>query len=153
VSRFLRLVLPALAVVFVFVGRPALAVDDNVIVIGDTQVLRIRADSGGFTAKQRADALRKRLIEIYQQIVTSGRALKPEEVTLDLTPGKPSIRVRGMLLLSVTQDDAKVNGNSTLEDLAQLWHARLRDALIRNAPLSPGSQYNDPYADPGADFP
>lgn len=149
--RRFRIVAICLVTLICALPRPShAAADETLIVIGDSEVLRIRADSGGYTARQRADALRQRLLEIYQQIVTSNKPLAAEEVVLDMTPGKPSIRVRGILLVSVTQDDAKANGNSTVEDVAKVWHARLRDALMKNAPLSVSPQYPQ---QPGAGFP
>ena len=138
--------LMALAAASLYLAAPARATDDTVIVIGNEEVLRIRADSGGFTAARRAADLRRRILGIYQALGRENRALKPEDVTLDETPGRPAIRVRGMLLLSVTAEDAVVNG-STLEELSRVWHVRLRDALVRNAPL-PHETYPDGPADP-----
>lgn len=131
--------LVALGVACLVCAGSARAVDDTVIVIGNEQVLRIRVASGGYTAAQRAEALRRRLLEIYQALGRQNKPLQADDVTLDMTPGRPAVRVRGMLLLSVTAEDAVVNGSS-LEDLSRVWHKRLRDALLRSAPLP-----HDPY--------
>ena len=141
--------LVAVGAAVILLAGSARAVDDTVIVIGNEQVLRIRADSGGFTAAQRADALRKRLLEIYQALGRDNRPLQAEDVTLDATPGRPAIRVRGMLLLSVTAEDAAVNGSS-LEDLSRLWHKRLREALVRSAPLPNDPTHQGPEPSPSA---
>ena len=147
-SRLIRIALVPLALLALFTStaRPSLAVDPTVIVIGGVETIRIRADYGGRTAAQRAEAMRQRLLEIYQAIGKSGAALQPDQVTIDCQPGAPSIRVRGMLLLTITPEDAKLNGNSTVEDLAKIWHARLRDALVKGAPL-PDSQLEYPKPD------
>jgi len=121
--------------------------DDCVIVIGGVQVLRIRASYGGMTAKQRADQLRSRLLDIYAQ--AGSKPLQASDVTLDLTPGKPAVRVRGVLLLSITQDDAKANGMA-LEVLARQWHTRLREAILKGAPEPVDDQYPQaPEPQPG----
>lgn len=152
-SRLVRLALVPLALLAVLActSRPIHAADPTVIVIGGIETIRIRAEYGGRTAAQRADAMRQRLLEIYQAIGQSQKALAPDEVTIDLQPGAPSIRVRGMLLLTVTPADAKINGYTTMEELAKVWLARLRDALVKGAPL-PDSQleYPSPDAQPEA---
>lgn len=139
-----RALVTACCLILTSAVTPLWAGSDNVIVIGNTEVLRIRADASGFTARQRADALRKRILEIYQTLGQHDRHLRPEDVTLDLTPGKTAIRVQGLLLLSVTPEDARVNGHTTVADLARVWHARLRDALLNNAPLPGNTQYPKP---------
>lgn len=145
-SRALTLLLALL--VMIAHPRIATAAGDTTIVIGDAEVLRIRADAGGRTAAQRAAAMRQRIVDIYQAIAKSNTALKPDEVTLDLAPGAPSVRVRGMLLLTVTPEDAKLNGNSTMEELARIWHVRLRDAMVKAAPLPETLEYPSPGANP-----
>lgn len=142
-NRLSRSLLAAVALLLGVVSGPraAQAADDTVIIIGDRQVIRIRADHAGVTAAQRAAALRQRLLDIYEAIGKSSSALQADEVTLDLQPGAPSIRVRGLLLLTVTPEDAKVNGYKTPEDLARVWHPRLRDALVRAAPLPETLEY------------
>lgn len=142
----LALVPLALLVLLACTSRPSHAADPTVIVIGGVETIRIRADYGGRTAAQRADAMRQRLLEIYQAIGKSEKALLPEEVTIDPQPGAPSIRVRGMLLLTITPADAKINGYPTMEELAKVWLVRLRDALVKGAPL-PESQLEYPKPD------
>lgn len=125
----------------------AAADDSGVVVIGGQQVLRIRASFAGVSPAQRVEALQQRLLDIYQKIGLSDRALTPDEVTIDFTPGAPSIRVRGMLLMTVTPEDAKANGYKTPEDLARVWHVRLRDAIVQAAPIPDDAQYGHPHGE------
>lgn len=139
-SRIAGAILAMVLALITGTGWAPAQADDCVIVIGGVQVLRIRAPYGGMSAKQRADQLRSRLVDIYAEVGHDKKPIQAGDVTLDLTPGRPAIRVRGVLLLSITQDDAKANGMA-LEVLARQWHTRLRDAILKGAPEPVDDQY------------
>ena len=99
-------------------------------------VMRIRTGAGGYTAEQRADAVRHRLIPIL-----SLRNLRPRDVAVEtVNQNQSNIRVRGRLLLTVDQTLAKANGQSP-EQLAQTWAANLRRTLPRSS-VGGGAQYH-----------
>ena len=112
--------------------------DDTIIVVGGIEVLRIRAAHAGVTPQQRAADLRARLLDIYEKVGHAHKPLSGADVTVDTKTG--AIRVRGILLLTVTHEDAKANGTK-LDVLAKQWHVLLRDAVLRGAPVPLDDQY------------
>ena len=98
-------------------------------------VMRIRTGAGGYTAAQRALAVRDRLTPIL-----SLPDLTPADVTvIPVNPNQSNIEVRGHLLLTVDQTLAKSNGQTPAQ-LAQAWATNLRHALPQ-ASVAGGSQY------------
>ncbi len=116
---------------------PADAANTNTSIALDGQtVMRIRTGAGGYTAEQRADAVRHRLIPIL-----SLRNLRPGDVMVEMiNPNQSNIMVRGELLLTVDQTLARANGESP-EQLAQAWAANLRRTLPASA-VGGGGQYH-----------
>lgn len=99
------------------------------VVVAGTVVLRIRAPIAGLSVAERA-------IEITHRV---NRAL----VSGDLTPANfhivPSgqdriIKVGRIVLVTVTVADAGAN-QTTVQGLAEVWMAALRDALPRARPI------------------
>ncbi len=109
---------------------------DTSITLNGQTVMRIRTGAGGYTAEQRADAVRNRLVPIL-----SLRRLQPGDVTVQLVnPNQSNILVRGRLLLTVDQTLAKANGEAP-EQLAEAWAANLRETLPA-ASVAGGTQYH-----------
>ena len=98
-------------------------------------VMRIRTGAAGFTAEQRADAVRHRLTPIL-----SMKGLAAGDVTVQtLNPNQSNILVRGHLLLTVDRTLAQANGE-TPQQLAQAWAGNLRQT-IPQVTAAPGPQY------------
>ena len=98
-------------------------------------VMRIRTGAGGYTAEQRADAVRTRLTPIL-----SLPNLSASDVTVATpNPNQSNILVRGHLLLTVDRTLAQANGEKPAQ-LAQAWAANLRQA-IPQVVAHPGPQY------------
>lgn len=98
-------------------------------------VMRIRTGAAGYTAEQRADAVRTRLTPIL-----SMQGLSAQDVTVrTLNPGQSNILVRGHLLLTVDRTLAQANGQKPAR-LAQAWAANLRET-IPQVTAAHGSQY------------
>ncbi|MBV9851829.1 MAG: hypothetical protein JO250_19350 [Armatimonadetes bacterium] len=98
-------------------------------------VMRIRTGAGGYTAEQRADAVRTRLTPIL-----SLQNLSANDVTVQtLNPNQSNILVRGHLLLTVDRTLARANGMRPAQ-LAQAWAANLRQT-IPQVTAAPGPQY------------
>lgn len=95
------------------------------ISLGGKVIMTIREGSGGYSASQRAEIIRRRLEPILRM-----PGIKPSEVTIRDNPEGPyaSIYVRDRLLVTVTQDMARSN-NSTPEVLAEMYAGRLRELL------------------------
>lgn len=89
-------------------------------------LLRIRTGAGGYTAEQRADAVRERLPLILGLI-----NLRPSEITVQ-QPHRymdANIYVRDRLLITVDKTLAQANGNNDPGDLARQWADRMRHIL------------------------
>jgi hypothetical protein len=105
------------------IGRDSAA--DTVISLGGRQIMNIRTGAGGYTAQQRADAVRERLVPILSII-----SLTPEDVSVrQQRPGQDAgIYVRGHLLVTVDRTLARTDGMSPFK-LADKWAARLASVL------------------------
>ena len=97
-------------------------------------VMRIRTGAGGYTAEQRADAVRTRLTPIL-----SLPGLTSKDVTVQTLPTQSNILVRGHLLLTVDQTLAQANGQKP-DQLAQTWAGKLRETIPQVTAQS-GPQY------------
>jgi len=104
-------------------------VDETAIDLGGEVVMRIRTGAGGFTAEQRADAVRARLAPIL-----GFTGLKAADVTVRQSrPGQDAaIYVRDHLLITVDRTLAAANGD-TPQGLARVWAEKLRTVLPRVA--------------------
>lgn len=133
-----RAAVAVLAMFLTFASELRAQGDDTVIVVGGVEVLRIRAAHAGVTPQQRAADLRARLLDIYGLAGYDRKPFTGADITVDTRTG--AIRVRGHLLLTVTHEDARANGTK-LDVLAKQWHVRLRDAVLRGAPIPVDDQY------------
>lgn len=97
------------------------------ISVSGEPLFRIRAGAGGYTAEQRADQVRERLIPIL-----SLPALMADDVVIRQSrPGQDAaIYVRGLLLVTVDRTLASANRSKPFA-LASHWAERLRDVLPR----------------------
>jgi hypothetical protein len=114
----------------ILLAPPARAqMEDTAIDLGGEVVMRIRVGAGGYSAEQRADAVRGRLTPIL-----GFAGLKASDVTVRQSrPGQDAaIYVRGSLLITVDRSLAGANGTSP-EGLARTWADKLRDVLPRVA--------------------
>ena len=95
------------------------------LVIAGRVVMRLRAQAGGLTPAERADALARRLGPILA--LTD---IAPADVSVrQRRPGQTAyIYVRERLLLTVDRNTAAAN-RSSVDDLAQAWARNLRETL------------------------
>jgi hypothetical protein len=109
-------------------GKNGVANTSTTIALAGQNIMRIRTGIGGYTAEERADAVRQRLIPIL-----SLPHLRPSDVTVTMVNPKLSdIFVRGILLLTVDETLARANRQSP-EQLATVWAANLRQALPQSS--------------------
>lgn len=89
-------------------------------------LFRIRTGVAGYTAEQRADAVRERLGPILAM-----HNLVPKNVTVQQEKpyGDANIYVRDRLLITVDKSLAQANGNNDPGDLARQWADRMRSIL------------------------
>jgi hypothetical protein len=89
-------------------------------------LFRIRTGGGGYSAEQRAEAVRERMVPIL-----SLENLRPEEITVRQTRKyqDATIYVRDRLLITIDQEMARSNGNNDPGALAQQWAERMRRIL------------------------
>lgn len=90
-------------------------------------VMRIRQGAGGYTAEQRADIIRTRLIPIL-----SNANLRAEDITVSDSVSSPTIYVAGQQLITIDWNLARYN-KTTPMGLAQAWAANLRRVLPQAA--------------------
>lgn len=113
------------------VALPALAQNSSdalntstTISLAGQVVMRIRTGAAGYTAEQRAAAVRTRLTPIL-----SLPRLAASDVTVQTpNPNQANILVRGHLLLTVDKSLAQANGEKP-QQLAQAWAANLRQTI------------------------
>jgi len=94
------------------------------IALAGKDIMRVRSGAAGYTAQQRAEAIRLRLIPIQSM---SDLSASDVHVT-ELPQGDQAITVRGNLLVTVDHELAAQNNVSRME-LANTWADNLRDAL------------------------
>jgi len=126
--------LAALLLVTLIVPPIAFADEPEVVFFGGMEVLRIRVGWNGMTPRQRAQATRERLLTLSEKAGRAKHRVTAEDITLDVSSGTPQIRAGGALVLTVTSADAKAN-NMSLDALARIWHERMREAILRAAPV------------------
>ena len=98
------------------------AADTGQVWLGNSLVLRVRNDAGGYTAAQRVNALQLRANGLLQD----GKNLP--KITVRKTGKDSSIYTDNALFMTVTSADGRANG-ATSAKLAGVWAARLRAAL------------------------
>lgn len=99
--------------------------------LGNSLVLRVRSDAGGYTVAQRVDALQLRANDLLK----SGKDIPTITVRKS---GKDAIVYAGdTLFVTVTPADAQANGTTT-EKLANIWAGRLRAILPGITMYKPG---------------
>lgn len=88
--------------------------------------MRIRTGAGGYTAEQRAEAVRERLVPIL-----SMENLTPDDVAIRQTrPNQDAhIFVRDRLLITVDRTLTQANGGGDPYTLASAWAEKLRMVL------------------------
>ena len=89
-------------------------------------LLRIRTGIPGYTAEQRAEQIRARMVPIL-----SMENLRADEITVQQTrPNQDAnIYVRDRLLITVDRGLAQANGDSDPGPLARQWAQHIRDIL------------------------
>lgn len=107
-------------------GASSYELDRQTITYSGQILFRIRTGVAGYTAEQRADAVRERLGPILAL-----RNLVPKNVTVqqDHPYGDANIYVRDRLLITVDKTLAQANGNNDPGDLARQWADRMRSIL------------------------
>ncbi len=117
----------ALAALFALPVRAQSPSSSTLISVSGEELFRIRAGAGGYTAAQRADKVRERLVPIL-----SLPALKADDVVIRQSrPGQDAaIYVRGLLLVTVDRTLASANRAKPFA-LASHWADRLREVLPR----------------------
>lgn len=116
------------------VGQLAQASQDKekqrfaIVTVNKTEVLRL-AESGEFLPQERAEKIQERLASVLEpDAKQSFQPVKAAEVTVEMVAGMPVIRLREQNLVSVTQEDAKLNSTDQ-QALAQKWATTLRESL------------------------
>lgn len=101
-------------------------VKDGEIAVGGEMLMRIRVPAEGKSIKERADEITDRL-----PVILGLSALKPTEInTVKADKNTIKIMVRKNLLVTVTPEDGKANGLTTMQQ-AQSWLKNLRRVLPR----------------------
>jgi len=103
-------------------GTPNAATRTDIDLAGQV-VMRIREGAGGYTAGQRAEIIRTRLIPIL-----SNSNLRAEDITVSGPASGPTIYVNGQQLITIDGNLARYN-KTTPAGLAQSWAANLRRVL------------------------
>lgn len=103
-------------------GDAATALRTDIDLAGQV-VMRIREGAGGYTAGQRAEIIRTRLIPIL-----SNSNLRAEDITVSGPASGPTIYVNGQQLITIDANLARYN-KTTPAGLAQSWAANLRRVL------------------------
>lgn len=108
-----------------------LAADSRQVWMGNSLVLRVRNDAGGFTAAQRVSALQGRANLLLQDgnnlpIFTVRRSGADSDIFSDDT-----------LFMTVTPADGRANGTTSFM-LANIWAQRLRSILPGITMYKPG---------------
>ena len=109
---------------------PAVAGDNNEIVVANGVVLRVRVAPPGMTVHERALIVERRLVNIL-----SYEELSPPDVQIKGNPKWPGLWVGSHLLITVTLADAQANKATPIQ-LAKMWEANVRRQLPEAEPLT-----------------
>lgn len=109
--------------------QPALA-DSGDISVGGVWVSKITHDTSGYTADQRAVEVHKRITEVL-----STPTFRTNGAVVSIRPigQSAAIMVGGLLVMTVTPEDAAGTGVATVE-LARQWAQRLAQGLSKALP-------------------
>lgn len=99
------------------------------IIVAEIVVLRIRTPAGGISIAERAKTIRRRIT-----LALTSEDLTPSNVYIQPAGSDLSIRVGRVLLVTITEPDARAN-ETTMSALAARWLAAFREALPRAKPL------------------
>jgi hypothetical protein len=108
-----------------------LAADSSQVWLGNSLVLRIRNDAGGFTAAQRVNALQLRSNLLLQD----GNNLP--NFTVRKSGADSDIYANNSFFMTVTPADGRANGTTSFM-LANIWAGRLRSILPGVTMYKPG---------------
>jgi hypothetical protein len=108
-----------------------LAADSRQVWMGNSLVLRIRNDAGGYTAAQRVDALQRRANLLLQD----GNDIPRFSVRKSGTDS--DIFADNAFFMTVTPADGRANGTTSFM-LANIWAQRLRTILPGVTMYKPG---------------
>jgi len=106
----------------------AMAKEYRDIAVGGEMLIRLRVGIGDMSLDERASRLDERIVEIL-----SLRNLKDSDIVMYHKGDKYEIRVRGILLVVVTPEDADATKMS-LKKLAEQWTNTLKKKLPRLTP-------------------
>lgn len=118
----------ALSLMGLLLALPVIADDvkDGEIAVGGEMLMRIRVPAEGKSVKERADEITDRL-----PVILGLSQLKPNEISVvKASKNTAKIMVRKQLLVTVTPEDGKANGLTTMQQ-AQSWLKNLRRILPR----------------------
>lgn len=104
------------------VGAQAASTADAVF-IGGTPIMRVRVAAAGYSAEQRASAIREQL----NRILAHGPIL-PSDITVSPLGAEAVVRVKGRLLFTADLVAARYNEATPLE-LANQWADHMRGVL------------------------
>ncbi len=96
------------------------------VALGGELFFRLRVASGGLSEEQRAEILQERLTRIYTALFT--HQVSTQQVTVRHINGEVTICVGDLLLVTVTERDARAN-QTTVSHLANQWLENTRQAL------------------------
>lgn len=121
-----------IAVLFMLVAACTFAQEYREIAVGGEKLIRLRVGIRDMSLDERADRLDERLVEVL-----SLRRLRADDIVLYHPKGKnPQIRVRGILLVEVTEEDAAATKMS-LKKLAEQWTETFKKKLPRLSAMPP----------------
>ncbi len=121
--------LGALAALASTVGVSSLGQDNVPLKWDGYLILRIRTDSGGLTAQQRAEVIQLRLQNLMEQQFAHEQEDIIGRIAVRRFGKEMTIGTPDHLIMTVTWADARAC-NSTVFWLAHYWRARLLEALI-----------------------
>lgn len=120
-----------IATVALLVCSNAWAADSRQVWLGNSLVLRVRNDAGGYTAVQRIDALQRRANLLLQD----GNDLP--RFTVRKFGTDSNIYADNTFFMTVTPADGRANGTTSAK-LAGIWAGRLRGILPQITMYKPG---------------
>lgn len=102
------------------------------VAVGGEMLIRLRVGIRNLSLDERADRLDERLVKVL-----SLPRLRADDITLYQPKGKnPQIRVRGILLVEVTEEDATATKMS-VKKLAEQWTETFKKKLPRLSAMPP----------------
>lgn len=104
----------------------SIASAQNEVALGGELFFRLRVAAGGLSEEQRAEILQERLTKIYTALFT--HQVSVHQVRVCRINGEVTICVGDILLVTVTEGDARANG-TTPSQLAEQWCENTQRAL------------------------